>query len=117
MPVLGPEIRAVALGREGRSFITENGCATDDVASDNGTVHDTERVMFLRAFLTQLPRAAADGVPLKGYFHWSLMDDFEWAAGFDDRFGLVHVDFNTLKRTPKLSAQWFREAAKRNAIV
>ena len=73
--------------------------------------------MFLRAFLTQLQRAAADGVPLKGYFHWSLMDDFEWAAGFDDRFGLVHVDFNTLKRTPKLSAQWFREAAKRNAIV
>jgi beta-glucosidase len=98
-------------------FITENGCASDDVVADDGKVHDTDRVMFLRAYLTQLQRATADGVPVKGYFQWSLMDNFEWAEGFGDRFGLVYVDFKTQKRTPKLSAAWFREAARRNAVV
>lgn len=98
-------------------FITENGCASDDVVAADGTVYDTDRVMFMRHFLTQLQRATADAVPVKGYFHWSMMDNFEWMAGYGNRFGLVHVDFKTLKRTPKLSAQWFREAAKRNAVV
>src|SRR5262245_9854686 len=98
-------------------FITENGCATDDVVADDGKVYDTDRVMFLRAYLTQLQRATADGVPVKGYFQWSLMDNFEWSAGYGDRFGIVYVDFKTQKRTPKLSAQWFREVARRNAVV
>jgi beta-glucosidase len=98
-------------------FITENGCATDDVPADDGEVYDTDRVMFLRAHLTQLQRATADGVPVKGYFQWSTMDNFEWTFGFGNRFGLVYVDFKTQKRTPKLSAAWFREAAKRNAVV
>jgi len=56
-------------------------------------------------------------VPVKGYFQWSTMDNFEWNAGFGNRFGLVHVDFKTQKRTPKLSAEWFREAAARNSVV
>ena len=77
----------------------------------------TTRIMFLRACLTQLQRATADGVPVKGYFQWSTMDNFEWTYGFGNRFGLVYVDFETQKRTPKLSAAWFREAAKRNAVV
>jgi beta-glucosidase len=98
-------------------FITENGCATDDVLTNNGSVYDTDRIMFLRAHLTQLQRATADGVPVKGYFHWSTMDNFEWIMGFENRFGLVYVDFRTQTRTPKLSAAWFREAARRNAVV
>ena len=98
-------------------FITENGCATDDVLADDGKVYDTDRIMFLRACLTQLQRATAAGVPVKGYFQWSTMDNFEWIYGFGDRFGLVYVDFKTQKRTPKLSAEWFREAVKRNTVV
>jgi beta-glucosidase len=98
-------------------FITENGCASDDVLSEDGTVYDTDRVMFMRSFLTQLQRAASEGVPVTGYFHWSMMDNFEWMAGYGNRFGIVYVDFETLERTPKLSADWFREASKRNATV
>jgi beta-glucosidase len=98
-------------------FITENGCASDDVIADDGKVYDTDRIMFLRACLTELQRATADGVPVKGYFQWSVMDNFEWTAGFGNRFGLVYVDFMTQKRTPKLSAEWFHEAATHNAVV
>jgi len=97
--------------------ITENGCATDDVIADDGNIYDTDRIMFLRSYLTQLHRASSEGVPVKGYFQWSSMDNFEWINGFGDRFGLVHVDFKTQKRTPKLSASWFREAARHNAVV
>ena len=97
--------------------ITENGCAADDKLADDGNVYDTDRVMFLRNNLVQLQRATADGVPVKGYFQWSLMDNFEWTAGYGNRFGIVYVDFKTQKRTPKLSAQWYREAARRNAVV
>ena len=98
-------------------FITENGCASDDVVAEDGKVYDTDRIVFLRSHLTQLQRATAEGVPVKGYFQWSLMDNFEWMAGYGNRFGMVHVDFETQKRTPKLSAEWFREAARRNAVV
>ena len=97
--------------------ITENGCASDDVLVDDGKVYDTDRIMFLRGYLTQLQRATADGVPVKGYFQWSTMDNFEWNAGFGNRFGLVYVDFKTQKRTPKLSAAWFREAATSNRVM
>jgi beta-glucosidase len=98
-------------------FITENGCASDDAVAEDGNVYDTDRVMFLRAYLTQLQRAVADSVPVKGYFQWSAMDNFEWTHGYGDRFGLVHVDFKTQKRTPKLSAAWFRETATRNRVM
>jgi beta-glucosidase len=98
-------------------FITENGCAASDVVADDGQVYDSGRVMFLRAYLTQLQRATADGVPVHGYFQWSSQDNFEWIYGYGNRFGLIYVDFRTQKRTPKLSAQWFREAARRNAVV
>jgi beta-glucosidase len=96
--------------------ITENGCAADDVLADDGQIYDTDRIMFLRNCLTQLQRATADGVPVRGYFQWSLMDNLEWNAGFGNRFGIVHVDFETQKRTPKLSAAFFRETARRNAV-
>jgi beta-glucosidase len=73
--------------------------------------------MFLRNNLMHLQRATAEGVPVKGYFHWSLMDNFEWGDGFSTRLGLAYVDFTTQKRTPKLSASYFREAAAQNAVV
>jgi beta-glucosidase len=74
-------------------------------------------VMFLRACLGQLQRATAEGVPVDGCFHWSAPDNLEWIAGFGNRFRLVYVDFDTLERKPKLSAEWFQEAARRNAVV
>jgi beta-glucosidase len=98
-------------------YITENGCGASDQLSAGGIVDDSDRIMFLRNHLTHLQRATAEGVPVKGYFHWSLMDNFEWSEGFAERFGLVYVDFKTQKRTPKLSAAYFREAIARNAVV
>src|SRR5262249_1898635 len=98
-------------------FITENGCAASDVIAGDGKVYDPDRVMFLRACLGQLQRATAEGVPVNGYFLWSAQDNFEWVACYGDRFGIIYVDFETLKRTPKLSAGWFREAARVNAVV
>jgi beta-glucosidase len=98
-------------------FITENGCGAADIVSQDGNVYDSDRIMFLRAYLTQLQRATAEGVPVDGYFLWSAQDNFEWKDGFGVRFGLIYVDFDTQKRTPKLSADWFRETAKRNMVV
>jgi beta-glucosidase len=98
-------------------YITENGTSGSDQPAADGTVYDVDRIMYLRNYLTQLQRATADGVPVKGYFQWSTMDNFEWTAGFANRFGLVHVDFKTQKRTPKISASFFRETARRNAVA
>src|SRR5499427_1103354 len=98
-------------------FITENGCAASDVVADDGKVYDSDRIMFLRAYLAELQRATAADVPVTGYFLWSAQDNFEWIYGYGNRFGVVYVDFKTQKRTPKLSAQWFREASRRNVVV
>ena len=97
-------------------FISENGCPTDDRLSGD-QVNDTDRVMYLRNYLTHLHRAAAEGYPVKGYFLWSLLDNFEWAEGYGKRFGIHHVDFATQSRIPKLSALWYRELIRRNALV
>ncbi len=98
-------------------YITENGCSSSDIPAADGTVYDTDRVMFLRNYLTHLQRATADGVPVRGYFLWSLMDNFEWADGYTNRFGLHYVDYATQKRTPKLSAAFYREVIAKNAVV
>ena len=98
-------------------YITESGCGASDAMSADGIVDDSDRIMYLRNHLTHLRRATSEGVPVKGYFHWSLMDNFEWSDGFANRFGLVYVDYKTQKRTPKLSAEYFREAIARNAVV
>ena len=113
----GPRSSCSRSGRRKEIYITENGCAADDTLAADGNVYDTDRVMFLQNYLTQLQRATADGVPVKGYFQWSLMDNFEWTAGYGNRFGIVYVDFKTQKRTPKMSAAYFREVAARNAVV
>jgi beta-glucosidase len=98
-------------------YITENGCSSADAVTPAGRIEDTDRVMYLRNHLTHLQRAASEGFPVKGYFLWSLLDNFEWADGYSKRFGIHYVDYNTLKRTPKLSAEWYREVIARNAVV
>ena len=98
-------------------FITENGCSSDDVINSAGRIEDIDRVMYLRNHLANLHRAAAEGYPVKGYFLWSLLDNFEWADGYSKRFGIHYVDFKTQKRTPKLSAEWYKEAIAHNAVV
>jgi beta-glucosidase len=98
-------------------FITENGTSSADVIAPDGHVWDTDRVMFLRNYLTQLQRAVAEGVPVKGYFLWSLLDNYEWADGYEKRFGITYVDFKTEKRTPKLSSYFYKEVIRRNALA
>ena len=83
----------------------------------DGNTYDLDRIMYLRNYLTQLQRATSDGVPVRGYFLWSLMDNFEWSDGFEKRFGLYRVDFKTQRRTPKLSASFYREVIARNKVV
>jgi beta-glucosidase len=97
-------------------YVSENGCSAEDPIKD-GMVYDADRVMYLRNYLGQFQRAVAEGYPLKGYFLWSLMDNFEWEDGYTKLFGIHHVDFKTQKRTPKLSAQWYKEVVRRNAVV
>ncbi|MCW3846314.1 GH1 family beta-glucosidase [Sphingomonas sp. LB-2] len=97
-------------------YITENGCSSDDKLVD-GRVEDTDRLMYLRNYIGELQRAVAEGYPAVGYFLWSLMDNFEWADGYSKRFGIHYVDFQTQKRTPKLSAEWYKELIKRKAML
>lgn len=89
--------------------ITENGMANADWVMQDGQVHDPARIDYLRRYLAALDAAARDGVAVDGYYQWSLLDNFEWAEGYERRFGLVHVDYNTQKRTPKDSALWYRD--------
>src|SRR5882757_11460105 len=98
-------------------YITENGCSSDDQVAADGHVYDSDRIMYLRSYLTQLQRGVSEGVPVKGYFLWSLLDNFEWADGYEKRFGIVYVDFKTQKRTPKLSAEFYHNMIVRNALV
>lgn len=89
-------------------YITENGCAFDDQIKD-GKVDDFQRVEFYKTYIEACHAAVQNGVRLKGYFAWSFMDNFEWASGYEKRFGLHYVDFETLERTPKSSAIWYKE--------
>jgi len=121
--LLGPEVmywaprQLQSLWNAKEIYITENGCGASDDISADGIVDDSDRIMFLRNHLLHLHRATAEGAPVKGYFHWSLMDNFEWSDGFANRFGLVYVDYKTQKRTPKLSAAYFRETVAKNAVA
>jgi beta-glucosidase len=98
-------------------YISENGTSAADEPAADGRIDDLDRIMYLRNYLFHLQRAIAEGVPVAGYFLWSLMDNFEWADGYQKRFGLYRVDFSTLARTPKLSASFYREVIRRNAVV
>jgi beta-glucosidase len=97
-------------------YITENGCSAADTVAPDGQVYDTGRVMYLDAYLTQLQRCVSEGVPVKGYFLWSLLDNFEWSDGYSKRFGITYVDFKTQKRTPKLSSKFYANVIAKNSL-
>ena len=96
-----------------RVVITENGAAFEDIVDGDGEIDDTARIAYLRDHLRAALRAKEAGVPLEGFFVWSLLDNFEWAHGYSQRFGLVHVDFATQARIPKGSARWYRQVIAR----
>ena len=110
-----PKLAAEALGIK-TLYITENGCSSDDKVAPDGHIYDTDRVMYLKNYLSNLQRATAEGVPVKGYFCWSLLDNYEWADGYEKRFGITYVDFATQKRTPKLSSDFYKNVIARNAL-
>jgi len=93
-------------------YVTENGMANPDTVT-GGSVEDPARIAYLDAHMARVIEATRRGIPLKGYFVWSLMDNYEWAHGYEPRFGLVHVDFETLERTPKASFEAMRGALAR----
>ncbi|OJF09974.1 GH1 family beta-glucosidase [Couchioplanes caeruleus] len=97
-------------------LITENGAAYPDGPSADGEVHDADRIDYLDGHLRACLDAISHGVDLRGYFAWSLMDNFEWSEGYRMRFGLVHVDYTTQRRVPKDSAKWYREVIRRNGL-
>ncbi|MBX3381812.1 MAG: beta-glucosidase, partial [Phycisphaeraceae bacterium] len=94
--------------------ITENGMANIDWVAGDGRVHDPQRIDFTRSYLLELARAHTHGVPVAGYFHWAILDNFELAEGYKERFGLIYVDFATQKRTLKDSAYWYAEVIRTN---
>ena len=120
--VLGPEVaywgvRQVSeLWKPKTLYISENGASADDPVT-NGRIDDVDRVMYLRNYVGQFRRAVAEGYPLKGYFLWSLMDNFEWADGYTKRFGIHYTDFKTQQRIPKLSAAWYKQVIRQNRLV
>ena len=97
-------------------YVTENGAAYPDVVADDGAVHDPERIAYLHQHLEAVARAAADGVKVRGYYLWSLLDNFEWAWGYSKRFGIVHVDYATQRRTVKDSGHWYAGVIGRGAL-
>jgi beta-glucosidase len=112
---------AIRLAREDfgvQSFlITENGAAFQDDPTPEGEILDLDRREYLRLNLQKILRAISDGYDVRGYFVWSLLDNFEWAEGYAKRFGIVHVDYATQHRRPKLSARWYSEVARTNHLV
>lgn len=98
-------------------YITENGAGYDDEPPVKGEVLDVHRLEYVRQCLIELHRTIQDGAPIRGYFLWSFMDNFEWVDGYARRFGICYTDYQTLKRTPKLSARWYSEVMRQNRVV
>jgi beta-glucosidase len=97
-------------------YVTENGVARIEYPDSQGVIDDHERISYLDRYLRAVRNAIVAGVDVRGYFVWSLVDNFEWNMGYDMRFGVVYVDRNTLERTPKSSYRWLREVVARNAV-
>jgi beta-glucosidase len=96
--------------------ITESGCSYNDLTGANGSIRDVRRVEYHHAYLRELARAIQDGADVRGYHVWSLLDNLEWEEGYKQRFGLVHVDFKTQKRTIKESGKWYAKVAAENVL-
>ena len=96
--------------------MTENGVCIPDGVDFDGRVRDERRIRYLRSHLAAVQRALLAGVPLKGYFHWTLMDNFEWAFGYRMRFGLVYVNFENQKRIIKDSGRWYAQVIRQNGL-
>jgi beta-glucosidase len=92
--------------------VTENGAAFEDSIDENGSVHDEERTAYLASHIAAVAHARQLGADVRGYFVWSLLDNFEWSYGYAKRFGLIRVDYDTLERTPKRSALWYRNVIR-----
>lgn len=103
--------------RELPLIVTENGCAAQDEVNAQGDVIDTDRILYLRQYLKAVHRAVSEGYPVQGYFLWSFMDNFEWAWGYDRRFGILYTDYATQQRIPKSSFHWYADCIKQNRVV
>jgi beta-glucosidase len=104
--------------RYGRPVVfTENGFCNTDFVHLDGAVHDPQRIDFMARYLTAVRRACAEGIPVAGYFYWSVMDNFEWREGYKDRFGLIHIDYQTQVRTPKDSFHWYRDLIRQRGAT
>ncbi len=112
----GPKLAADVWGLK-TIYITENGASSNDIVNADGQILDTDRTTYLRNYLTQLQRGVSEGVPVKGYFLWSLLDNYEWADGYQKRFGITYVDFKTQQRTPKLSSRFYKNVITTNSIT
>jgi beta-glucosidase len=97
-------------------YITENGCSYGDGPDVNGVVNDDRRTSFLRRYVGQVGKAIEEGADVRGYYLWSLMDNFEWGMGYSQRFGIVWVDYETQERTIKQSGHWYRNVIANNEV-
>ena len=97
-------------------YLTENGCSYDDVIDSSGKIIDDKRIEYYQKYLAAVKKAMNEGAKIKGYFAWSFLDNFEWALGYEKRFGLVHIDFKSLKRTPKKSYFFYKKLIESNSI-
>ena len=98
-------------------FFSENGCAAPDTLTEQGEVLDLERILYLRQYLKSVHRAVEEGYPVRGYFLWTFMDNFEWSWGGDRRFGIVYTDYPTQRRIPKASYHWYADCIRQNRVV
>jgi len=111
----GPRFFAERYGKP--IYITENGISNIDWVSQDDKVHDSQRIEFLTRYLSNLKRGASEGIDIRGFFQWSIMDNYEWAAGYRERFGLIYVDYATQKRTLKDSAYWYEDVIASNGDI
>ena len=95
-------------------IVTENGMANADIVSSDGKVHDQQRIEYLRRYLSSLGKAIDDGIPVKGYMQWTILDNFEWRFGYRERFGLIYVDYKDGSRIVKESAKWYARVIETN---